>query len=198
MAVLASQWEALSQAEDCLSWWICLHFTSWPSPGQTSPGDAFVFWGSWSGWGQKSKKSKRDTWKASSGAAVDVDNPQSHTLAAIGVLRNMGSCFWPPPFKQQSSLTGPWCWWEGRDFSIILFQPGFAIRGCSAWELAITLTVARIFSLLLTMGGKEKKVLLSKWKMSMRLKWEYLNYRNSVLSSILKHCGSTNLGTADW
>lgn len=41
------------------------------------------------------------------GAAVDVDNPQSQTLAAIGGLRKTGSCSWPPPFKQQSSRTAP-------------------------------------------------------------------------------------------
>lgn len=108
MAVLASQWEVLSQAEDCLSWWICLHFTSWPSRGQTSPGNASVFWGSWSGSEQKCKKSKRDTRKASSGAAVDADNPQSQTLAAaIGVLRKMGSSFWPPPSSSRAAWQRP-------------------------------------------------------------------------------------------
>lgn len=37
--------------------------------------------------------------------------------------------------------------------------------GCPAWEFAITLTVARIFPLLLTAGEKKekrKKILLSK------------------------------------
>lgn len=97
------------------------------------------------------------------GAAVDVDNPQSQTLAAIGVVRKTGSCFWPPSAIQAA---------EQPNSALVLVRGkrllNYPVSAGLCYQRLLCLRICNHFASSQDIfppadyGGKRKKVLLSK------------------------------------